>query len=419
MVFNNDIIDMKVKEIKQNNIISNELAKKIANKEFSLQFLPECFDNIKDEKYVNFKGEKLKTSYLIDIVNNLILKYYFKRENKYALNSLVLKDKYGYLYNYYINYLVSSNILILKTNHKKGVSSRIYSLNEKIFKTTIKRYRNFDKVLLKKYKKKIFDSIDFSESTSNNLIDIEIKERLISDLYGVKIDTNKSLIFMDMLAEKDYDVYNRNLYSIDCINDKHIFYHFDNYGRFHTNYTILRSFIRKNCLLMDGEETCEIDISNSQPLFLSKLINDSSSSWVKKKEFEIFKYMTKNGLYYKYLQQELNIKDKSEVKNLTYKVLFGRNSHNSKADKLFKSLFPTIHNFIVLYKKEHGDYKVLAYKLQKMESNLIFNKIIKKIYNNHDSVKVITVHDSIIIQKKWRDVVYSIFRKELLSEFDF
>jgi hypothetical protein len=409
----------KENKFKNNEVISNELAKKIKNKQFSLQFLPECFNSIKDKKYLNFKEKKLKTSYLIDIVNSLILKYYFKRENKYVLNSLVLKDKYGYLYNYYINYLISLNVLKLKTNYKKGVSSRVYSLNEKIFKNSIKRYKNFDRVLLKKYKKKIFDSIDFSEPNTCSLIDISIRKKLISDLYDVKIDTDRSLIFMDMLAEKDYDVYNRNLYSIDCINNKHIFYHFDNYGRFHTNYTILRAFIRKNCLLIDGEETFEIDISNSQPLFLSKLINDSGSSWVKKEEFEIFKYMTKSGLYYKYLQQELNIKDRNEVKNLTYKVLFGRNSHNSKADKLFKSLFPTIHNFIYLYKKEHGDYKVLAYKLQKMESNLIFNIIVKKIHDENSLVKIITVHDSIVVQKKFRTSVESIFKSELLNYFNF
>jgi hypothetical protein len=409
----------KENKFKNNEVISNELAKKIKNKQFSLQFLPECFNSIKDKKYLNFKEKKLKTSYLIDIVNSLILKYYFKKENKYVLNSLVLKDKYGYLYNYYINYLISLNVLKLKTNYKKGVSSRVYSLNEKIFKNSIKRYKNFDRVLLKKYKKKIFDSIDFSEPNTCSLIDISIRKKLISDLYDVKIDTDRSLIFMDMLAEKDYDVYNRNLYSIDCINNKHIFYHFDNYGRFHTNYTILRAFIRKNCLLIDGEETFEIDISNSQPLFLSKLINDSGSSWVKKEEFEIFKYMTKSGLYYKYLQQELNIKDRNEVKNLTYKVLFGRNSHNSKADKLFKSLFPTIHNFIYLYKKEHGDYKVLAYKLQKMESNLIFNIIVKKIHDENSLVKIITVHDSIVVQKKFRTSVESIFKSELLNYFNF
>lgn len=418
MVVNNNIIDMEVVKEEEKLIISNDLSKKISKKKYLLQFLPTCFDSIKDLKTIEYKGEKLKTAYLVDIVNGLILKYYFKKENRYILNATILKDRYGYLYNYYINYLVDSKILTLLNNYKKGVCSRVYSLNDKIFKNKISRYKNEDKVLLKKYKKKIFQTVDITEDKSNLIIP-EVKEKLISDLFEVKIELERSIFFLDSLVDKDLDMYNRNLYSIDCINNGHIFYHFDNYGRMHTNYTILRSFIRKNCLLIDGEKTCELDISNSQPLFLAKLINDSKSCWINKEEFEIFKTLTINGKYYEYLKQVLDIKDRKDVKEMTYKVLFGRNTSNSKADKNFKKVFPTIHRFIQLYKKENGDYKVLAYQLQKMESDLIFNKIIKKIILNYPEIKIITVHDSIVIPTKYREQVNAIFQTELINEFNF
>lgn len=417
MILNNDINTMKVVDRKQV-IISNELANKIKNKEYLLQFLPSIFDEFKDKKYIIYKSEKLKTDYLIDVISNLILKYYFKKENRFIINATILKDKYGYLYNYYINYLIDRNILILRTNYKKGVNSRIYSVSESIFKSKISRYKNSDKVLLKKYKKKIFDTICLSDDEVNH-IDIDIKQRLISDLFNVDIDIDRSIFFLDSLKNKDIDVYNRNLYSVDSIKNKHIFYHFDNYGRMHTNFTILRSFIRKNCLMIDGHETCEIDISNSQPLFLTKLMFESKSNWVKGDEFEIFKELTLNGTYYQYLMDKLNIKDKKEVKTLTYKVLFGKNASRSNSDILFKSIFPTIHRFIVLYKKEHGDYKVLSHNLQKMESNLIFNKIIRKVIDNHPDIRIVTVHDSIIIPGKFKESVNAIFKSELLSEFGF
>jgi hypothetical protein len=105
------------------------------------------------------------------------------------------------------------------------------------------------------------------------------------------------------------------------------------------------------------------------------------------------------------------------VKELTYKVLFGRNGVNSKADKIFSSLFPTIHYFIKLYKKEHGDYKVLAYELQKSESNLIFNKIIRQIMTLYPEINLVTVHDSIIIPKSYKDSVWAIFQTKLYEEF--
>jgi len=417
MINNPPIKDINVsKEL--SNTKSSNLVEKLNKKTFLLQFLPKSIEYLESEKYINFDGEKLKTTYLIDIIHNLVLKYYFKKENRFALNSTVLKDKYGYLYNYYIKYLVTKNKRSMKSNYKKGYSSRVYGLDEKIFKSKIKRYKNKDKVLLKKYKKKIYDTIDFSDN-ENYLIKQEIREKLISDLFCIDIEYDRSIFFLDSLKDKDFDLYNRNVYSVDCINDKHIFYHFDNFGRMHTNYTILRSFIRKNCLLIDGEETCEIDIKNSQPLFLSKLINDIDTKWVDKEEFDIFKKLTLNGNYYQYIMDVLEIKDRKQAKDLTYKVLFGRNMVNSKADKQFSKVFPTIHNFIKLYKKESGDYKIMAHDLQKAESNLIYNRIIRNVMLEYPEIKMITVHDSIVIPKKWKDVVNNIFEMELSNEFNF
>ena len=393
---------------------SENVTKRIDEKLFSLQFLPECLYRISSIKSLEFNGVKLKTNYLIDIVHTLILKYYFKKENRFALNATVLKDKYGYLYNYYINYLVSNGVLVLKTNYQNGVTSRIYALDENIFVDKIKRYKNFDRVLLKKYKHKFIDMIHIDDTSKSSLIEPLIKEKLVSDLFSVKIEYDRAIFFLDSLKHQDIDIYNRNIYSVDCINDKHIFYHFDSYGRMHTNYTILKSFIRKNCLLIDGEETCEIDIENSQPLFLTKLID---VNMVDEKEFELFRQLTTTGTYYQYVMNQLGEKDKKKVKEMTYKVLFGRNIGSSKVDKQFKKLFPTIHQFIKTYKKENGDYRVLAYDLQKAESNLIFNTIIKKIMKFYPEIKLITIHDSIVIPRKYREEVNQIFEIELKKTF--
>jgi hypothetical protein len=401
-----------------NKIPSQIVSKRVEDKTFTLQFLPECLYHIENIKTINYKETKLKTDYLIDIIHSLILKYYFKKENRFAINATVLKDKYGYLYNYYINYLIDNNIIALMTQYQTGVTSRIYSLDDDIFKSKIKRYRNYDKVLLRKYKGKFVEMVGSSIDEKESLIDIDVKEKLVSDLFSVNIEFDRAIFFLDSLKYQDYDIYNRNVYSVECINNKHIFYHFDAYGRMHTNYTILKSFIRKNCLMIDGEETCEIDIQNSQPLFLSKLIQESDSKWVKEDEFELFRELTTNGYYYQYVIEQTGQQDKRKVKEMTYKVLFGRNVTNSKADKFFKTLFPTIHNFIKLYKKEHGDYKILAYDLQKAESNLIFNKMIKTIMNLHPEIKIITIHDSIVVQKKYRDIVNNIFQSEISKEFN-
>ena len=398
------------------NICLNNVMLKVSprNKKNSLQFLPESLVELSKSTHFQYKETKLKTAYIIDIVHNLLLKYYFKKENSFTLSSVILKDKYGYLYNYYINFLKDNGILRLQKNYLKGSNSRIYALNENILTGQILRYKNSDKVLIKKY---IIKHLQF-ELDKSGIIEKDIKSKLVSDLYSVQIEFDRSIFYLDSLKNEDIDIYNRNKYSVESINDKHIFYHFDSYGRMHTNFTILKSFIRKNCLLIDGEETCEIDINNSQPLFLCKLIQDSGTRWVKEDEFKLFSILVKGGNYYQYLIDNLKLDCKSEAKKLTYKVLFGQNRVNSKPDKLFQSLFPSIHNFIKLYKKENSDYKILAYDLQKAESNLIFNCIIRRIMNLDPDIKIVTVHDSIIFQKKWKETVSNIFFNEIFEHFD-
>jgi len=392
------------------------IREKLEDKTHSLQFLPISLEELVKNKNFIYKNKKLKTSYIVDIIHNLILKYYFKKENKFNLMSTILKEKYGFLYNYYMDWLIEKEVLIMICNYKAGKNARVYKINSTILKGKIIRYLNTDKTLLKKYRVKVAQ-VEVN-GIKDSLIDTDVKIRLVKDLFHTQIEFDRSIFYLDSLKDEDIDIYNRNKYSVECINDKHIFYHFDNYGRMHTNFTILKSFIRKNCLLIENEETCEIDIANSQPLFLTKIIKDSNSSWVRSDEFELFKYLTINGKYYQYVMDYLDTTDKKMVKEMTYKVLFGKNMSNSKSDKIFIKMFPSIHTFIKLYKKEHKDYKVLSYELQKAESNLIFNKIIKDIILNYPDIKMVTVHDSIIIKKSDKDVVDAIFKTKLFEEFN-
>jgi hypothetical protein len=408
-------MNLEVLEIEDKKFHST-IRKKLETKKSSLQFLPTILEELSENKNFEYKGVKLKSSYIVDIIHNLILKYYFKKENKFNLMSTILKDKYGYLYNYYIGYLVDNNILEMISNYQAGRNARVYKINDKVLKGKINRYRNSDNILLKKYRNNVCQIEE--DGIKNKLIDDDIKTKLVDDLFYIDIQFDRSIFYLDNLKDNDSDIYNRNKYSVECINDKHIFYHFDNYGRMHTNFTILKSFIRKNCLLIDGEETCEIDINNSQPLFLTKIISDSNSKWVRSDEFELFKYLTINGKYYQYVMDHLKTTDKGMVKEMTYRVLFGKNASNSKADKVFSELFPSIHYFIKLYKKEKGDYKILSYELQRAESNLIFNKIIRDIMIFYPEVKLVTVHDSIIIPKKYKEPIETIFKTKLFEEFN-
>lgn len=386
---------------------------KIQKKNYLLQFLPESLQLFSKNKNFFHKEKKLKSDYAIDLMHNILLRYYFKKENNLRLNSKILTLKYGHLYNYYVDYFVSCGVLKLISNYKVGQKSKSYEISEFILSGKIHRYQNKDKVLLKKYKKQLISFEEFN--TQNSPIPEDIRQKLTLDLFSCKVDYQTASIYLNSLNE-DIDNLNRNFYALDSIEDGHIFYHFDNFGRMHTNFTILRSFIRKNCLYIDGKQTFEIDIQNSQPLFLIKLIQNSNSV-ISKDELELFKILTKNGNFYQYIVDNSEVTSKKEAKKLIYRVLFGKN-WRSKENIIFSRIFPSIYNFIKEYKKKSGDYRILSHQLQKMESELIFNKIIKTILYICPDAKLITVHDSIISSVDYKDIIETIFRQKLKEEFD-
>ena len=208
---------VEVKEFKSNNKF--DFSKNLEKKKYSIQFLPTQLIQESKVKHQIYKNKKIKSSYLIDIVHNLILKYYFKKDNSFNLSSIVLKEKYGHIYNYYIEYLVEKKILVLVKNHMKGKNARIYKLSDDVINGTITRYKNEDRTLLKKYKNAV--SLITKEDIESSKILPEVKRKLVEDLFHIEIDYSRSIFFLDSTIQ-DNDIYNRNKYSVECINDKHI-----------------------------------------------------------------------------------------------------------------------------------------------------------------------------------------------------
>ena len=396
-------------------ITKNTISNKLKTKKHSLQFLPKAVEELTKEKYIFYNGKKLKTAYIVDIIHNLLLRYYFKKENIFNLSSLILKEKYGHIYNYYMEYLVFTKVIYVVKKHMIGKNARVYKISQNIIDDQIFRFKNEDTILLKKYKKAV-SQIDNSDILTNSILP-EIKQKIVADLFNINIEYDKAMYFLNN-TKQDIDSFNKNKYSVEAIRDKHIFYHFDNFGRFHTNFTILKSFIRKNCLLINGEETLEIDTPNSQPLFLCKLIKDNDCGIVNSEEYNLYKILTFTGVFYQYIIDNSDIKDKNECKEIIYRVLFGHNN-NSKGNLIFKKLFPTIFKFIKSYKKEMGNYKMLAHDLQKAESNFIFNKVIKTIMIINPDISLITIHDSIVYPIQHQDIINKVFDSKLKEEIGY
>lgn len=303
------------------------------------------------------------------------------------------------------------------SNYYVGKKCKTYKINY-IFLNNIIRTSIKDKILLKKYSK---DYLNQNFLYFNNSpIDLDLREKLVNDLYKIELKYDDALNYLNELkANKEIDnaKYLKNVSSIDSINTGHIFFKFDAFGRMHTNYTILKKEIRNKFLTIDGESISEIDIKNSQPLFLSKLLLTEIGEENFNEECFRFINLVKSGLIYDEMVEKMeNIEDRKDAKVIMYKILFGNNNEKNKYNIQFRKLFPTIYEYILELKSLDGSYKEMSHTLQKMESEFIFNKVVKTIKKVLPEIKLFTVHDSIIFPSKYYSEVSLIFNNHLKKE---
>lgn len=386
-------------------------------KKYLYQFIPDRFEYLTKDKKISYKEKKLKTDYIINLIHEFMIKYFFSTDLtslKVNLWSLILRKKYGMYYNYYIDYLIEEGFITLISNYYVAKKTKTYQINYFDIGSLI-RVKIYDNILLKKHSKNFLER-NITEY-NNSPIPIDIKRKIIEDIYHVKIDYEKSFDLLNKM-KKDGDIdnskYYKNLLSINGIKDKHLFFKFDSYGRFHSNFTILKKEIRKNFLTIDGEEVCELDIKNSQPFFLSLLMKKYKADWKELPDVERYFFTVNNGIIYDDIVEKVDsIKTRNDAKLLVYKVLFGKNGDFKKTSKIFKEIYPNILKFIQNYKENKGDHKVMSHELQRIESDFIFNNVINKIKKKNSKIRIITVHDSIIFPCKYEKEVSKIFYDEL------
>jgi len=389
---------------------------RIENRGYIYQFLPKEFEYLTKTKKVDYKEYKLKSDFLINIMHELILKFYFSenQEVKYNLWSSILRRKYGKTYNIYIQYLVDNKFFDFVSNYYVGKKAKTYKLN--ITSLDIIRYKATDNILLKKHKKDYL--IRTFTAQQESTIPIDLRKKLIDDLYHVEIDYDKAFKWLNMAKKRkeiDLHKYMKNLSSIDGIDTGHVFFKFDAFGRLHTNFTVLKKFIRQNCLTIDGELLSEIDIVNSQPFFFAVYLKNEIG--IENFNDEVRKYVdcVKNGLIYDELHEKFpdKLKSRNEAKMMMYKILFGNNFDNKKESKIFKSLYPTVYEYIKEFKYLSDSYKSLSHELQNLESNFIFNTVIQEIKTKFPHIRLFTVHDSIVFPSKYKNEIELIFNSLL------
>jgi len=383
-------------------------------KGYLYQFIPKEFEYLTKVTTLEYKDKKLKTAYLVNIIHELILKYYFTNEVKHNLWSVILKKKYGKYYSHYIKYLVEYDFMEIVSSYYAGKKAKTYKLN--ITELDVFRTRITDKIVLKKHNKDyIFRSFTAIQESP---IEMSLRKKLIDDLYHVNIDyvNAKQWLETQKSSKKiDLNKYFKNLNSIDGINTEHIFFKFDSYGRLHTNFTVLKKHIRSNFLTIDGLEITEIDLPNSQPYFFGVYLKKEIGEENFNEEIKKFIDVVKNGLIYDEILEKHSdiLSSRNDAKILMYKVLFGKNIDKRIENKIFKSMYPTVYSYIKEYKYLSDDYKSLSHQLQIIESDFIYNKCVKTIKKKFQKIKLFTIHDSIIFPIKYKEEVQLVFNNYL------
>lgn len=392
------------------------------NDNYLLQFISKDFQFLTQQKKIEYKGITLKCTYLIHIIHELLIKYYFSNnvDSKFNLSSTILKKKYGEHYNYYIEYLCDNEFMSLVSNYYVGKKTKTYKIDTKYAYDVI-RYKNTDNFLLKKQRNKYETSITEMNFSS---INPDIRIKLINSLDKIVIDYNSSYNYINDLKNKnliDNSKYQINLISIENINEGNIYFNFDDYGRFHTNFTILKKEIRNQFLTINNEMLAEVDIKNSQPLFFGIMLK-KELPYINGDTKKYFDLIT-SGLLYEDIIQNSILTERNEAKELIYKVLFGDNKKmNKKMNKIFKNLYPSVYEYILEFKEHKKNYKELSHELQKMESNFIFNHLLKEIFETYPEIILFTVHDSILFPKSYEERINVIYKKHfqnLIKIFEF
>lgn len=360
-----------------------------------MKYVSPLFEDIYLKKTVIYKGTRLKSVNLVYMIDLFLNRYIFFNKDNIKLNSKILKWFYGGNYYKYIEYLIDNNFIYLYKNYSVGNKSKCYKLTDK---AKNKGYisANID-IPQKMQQKTNLMNKNFSS------VDDVIKNKLINDLYKIKLDIDKAKSWIDNNIDKDDKAYFVNTSICTKISNNDLYYSFDNYGRFHTNFTVLKKEIRNSFLTIDDEKLKEIDITNSQPFFLYLLMKEKGFT-----EFNSFDTDVLSGKIYDKIK-DISGSTRKEVKVNIYSVLFGRNMTKNYWNKLFNSLYPEVHEWIINYKKENKNYKIIAQHLQALESEFMFKQLIPEIIAYNKNIKLITIHDSVMIQEKYYSEVKKIF----------
>lgn len=187
----------------------------------------------------------------------------------------------------------------------------------------------------------------------------------------------------------------------------------DNFsGRLHTPVTNLPKLFRKQ-ILLDNENLVEIDISQSQPLILSKLLYQQVGD-------NDFTAIIESGEdIYTYFQKAFTLTSREQAKKLFFRVLFSKS--NNKLNVIFNDA--NWIKWINRYKrikvsdnknthtKPHSN---LAWLLQSTEVSIMSQIWLELVKHK---ISFLTIHDAVLVPESKKVITTHLFNTILSKHF--
>lgn len=174
-------------------------------------------------------------------------------------------------------------------------------------------------------------------------------------------------------------------------------------NRVYYNITSMPAELRKY-LKYKGQELYYLDYSNFQPFLFNKVLVEKFGN---EKPADVLNYieLTSEGRFYSEIKKLIESADDIEIKDpLNFKVdffgkvFFSSEKVNYKYRKVFAQHFPNVSACITESKKDN--YKALAIELQKLESEIVINTILREIAQSKPDSFVLPIHDAVICEKQ-------------------
>jgi hypothetical protein len=242
---------------------------------------------------------------------------------------------------------------------------------------------------------------------------------LIKYLQRVEIDYKSAKRFIEANHKNQSKKYNSRMLAIGKIHEGDFHFTRDAKGkRLHTNISSFPKDLRKFLIVKDlytnnKLNLVEIDIKNSQPLFLLVYLIKYHSQRINRKELSLYRKIIRTG-FYEFFMKNLAIQNRDQVKEGVFKGLLYNDTIRSRLtpyEMLFKENFPSIFDCLLWLKR--NNYRLVSYKMQEVEARFIIDTVAKIYSEKYPLGFLATIHDSVILPEQHANQIKNLMEGKL------